>query len=148
MSFCIIPANTLIMKHYTKIILKIFALLVIISSSFFCWSNGQGNVSHISSPLNSTLFNHSKDTIRPSVFIISGSFLIPSNAANRKNELARLGFKNVYIKNFTDSEYYSVVVDHFNNEEEAQALGDKLRGLKQAYFIKNTGEILMLQESK
>lgn len=127
----------------TKLILVVFT-----SIPFLSWSHGLTEKSRNLRPILLTSFENSKDTITPSFYIISGSFLIPSNAANRKNELARLGFKNVYIKNFSDSEYYSVVVDHFSDENKAIQLGEKLRGLNQAFFIKNTGLIPLTPESK
>lgn len=77
------------------------------------------------------------DTIKETLFIISGSFLIPSNAEFRKNQLKKLGFKNVHVKNFKDSEYYSVVVDSINYREEAIPIENRLRELKQAFFVKD-----------
>lgn len=127
----------------TKLILVVFTSL-----PFLSWSHGLAEMSRNLYPIPLTSFENSNDTLTPTFYIISGSFLIPSNATNRKNELARLGFTNVYIKNFSDSEYYSVVVDHFSDENKAIQLGEKLRGLNQAFFIKTTGLIPLTPESK
>ncbi len=70
-------------------------------------------------------------------YLISGSFLVPSNADTQVKRLHKLGFNQAYKYNFPQSEFYAVVVDTFNPKDTIiVGLIEKLIQTKQEYFVR------------
>ncbi|HRI00927.1 MAG TPA: OmpA family protein [Saprospiraceae bacterium] len=69
-------------------------------------------------------------------FVIAGSFLIPSHAEKQINKLIKMGYKNAVRMIIGESEYHSVVVEDFENENQAKKLVQKLKSKKIDAFVK------------
>lgn len=69
-------------------------------------------------------------------YVICGSFLVPRNAEKQLAKLKKSGFTKTYIHNFPESEYYSVVVDTFVEDNSIKPLIIELSTHKYDYFIK------------
>jgi hypothetical protein len=72
----------------------------------------------------------------PKMYLVAGSFLIPSNADKQLQKLQKLGFNKSYIFNFRDSEFYSVIVDTIKVPADTLALKQQLSEFKVEHFIK------------
>ncbi len=68
--------------------------------------------------------------------VVAGSFLVPSNADKLIDKLVKLGYKFTTKKILADSEFYSVVVNSFDQEDEAKNLVSQLKAKKIDCFIK------------
>ncbi len=69
-------------------------------------------------------------------YVVSGSFLVPSNAEKQVNKLKKLGFFNASKKIFSNSSSYSAVAGQYDTEAAARASLSKLKSKGEEGFIK------------
>ncbi|MEO6191048.1 MAG: SPOR domain-containing protein [Saprospiraceae bacterium] len=69
-------------------------------------------------------------------YVVSGSFLVPSNADNQVAKLKKLGFFNAMKKVFNNSSSYSAIAGQYESEAAAKATLSKLKAKGEAAFIK------------
>ena len=69
-------------------------------------------------------------------YVVSGSFLVPSNADNQVAKLKKLGFFNAMKKVFNNSSSYSAIAGQYESEAAAKATLNKLKAKGEAAFIK------------
>lgn len=60
----------------------------------------------------------------PSVvyYTICGSFIVPDNAKKQLKALQKIGYSAAYIRNFNESEFYSLVIDSSSVESTMESL--------------------------
>lgn len=69
-------------------------------------------------------------------YVVSGSFIVPAHADEQVVKLKKMGYKGAMKKVFGSSEYYSAVVGHYSNRQEADKIVSKLNAKGEKAFLK------------
>ncbi|MEP7196908.1 MAG: SPOR domain-containing protein [Saprospiraceae bacterium] len=83
-----------------------------------------------------TATEKSSTTGKGNYYVISGSFLVPSNADNQVAKLKKLGFFNSTKKVFANASSYSAIAGQYETEAAARASLNKLKSKGEPGFIK------------